>query len=1529
MKVQNTDLRMPTGKSIASAALAGLLLALASIPGQAASLIDSTVIQQQFNSAPYRAKVIVNLVPPAKALDAVKWGDKDSMDTLHAANRQLQTTVITKLNINELRVRKQYDNFASFSGEVSEVGLNKLLGDPLVQSIQPIRTVELKTAQGIPLMNATAPRLTYRGAGVAVAIVDSGVDYTHPALGGGAFPNDKVIGGIDTVGNDADPRNTTSAHGTSVAGIVAGDETNVGDFIGGVAPDAKIYAVKVFADGGGGTTTDFIIAGWDNVLTNQNIDPNNPIMVVCNSLGGGMYGSVAACEADDPASVTAINSMVAAGMTVLVSSGNEGFCNAMAAPACISNAISVGATYDANLGTAGFCVSVDSCVTKVADAFCGDPSLEQLATDLTTAADQVTVYSNSASFLDILAPAHNASSPDIVGAGGVAGDYNTQFGGTSAACPYAAGVVALMQSAYKSANGTFLTPAEVRTFLTTTGDSLTDAKSGLATPRLNVANIIAVLPGLEEDEDTPTPTSTTPPVGSPTPTPTPVCKTYFPVSGDYIDPENDIIVDLYIETLDKFLAIAGNDPADATDPARIVADALTAQEYVANPVASPANQTLIMTEDIILPEGEGSFTDQLDCADLQLLVDNDLLLFGEPYIVLAVYTDLVPRPPQGGGDPFVMFYGTFSPGTYVFQPEDFFGVATPTPTGQFVPTPTPTAADLSLVVDTAVDPDTELPTDPELAEMELLDILWAAANFLPPATVSLYFDRDNQLEIRDMDGNFIRTVIANPTSHASITLSFGERIINNGIEGVDFGTIDLSVDPRFPPPPPTGEIDAIDFPNDTFRWDFSMVPAGRFFIYGILDNTNGQRVLDYAPCAVQAGRPRWPFTIGNAVDDRFVHGVAIHDIVASASELDVATVAQSGVFRVLDFLGRAWPQYAIDFNVTVDTAPIATDVDGDAEIEIILGTNRVRSDQNSIFAHQNAIISINAFFRFQFENLVEAIGNSKPTQAEIVDLVNQFGLTDRIHFLPPGQAAYHTPSMRDIDSDGRREAIVVTRSTSESVDPIVQVISFNESPGTAPVVDLTIPITLRSIALNSVPADAIIEINGLTFTAHANTTTFADREFSILGSNQSDAIELAKLINDPTVGVPRVLATAANGTVTLTLADPGSTAIVIETISPAFTTTNLDQLGDPAVGNVDDDPDFEIVFGTQGGVVYVLQAGPSEPRSISAILTIGGPALRSPVLVDVNGDGMEEILIALSERDRARAIRTELHFVTGSGQPVAPLTETLVFAPTLNYDSLGTPVVSRLFPLGGAPGGFTNPWVAFFTTRNAFVGINLTNGQEVFRFEPQGADQAFSSSSAVIGQLDPARASFEIVLGGGRDTRGNLFGWSFQPLNVSTGQLVVTPGFNTHNEPVVEGQAFPASILGSPELGDLDGNRRLDVIYTNEAGFINRFEMPEPSAFSGPLALGDFPWPSFKHDSFRTGSFSESVVPVQPFEDGDVNRDGVVDENDLFLLSKSWSSSNQITLRRGALESSPVADDGNKMTPQGYLIRVLNAIWSK
>lgn len=435
-------------------------------------------------------RIIINLSKPVTFDQPRPFTDDESRRKFRETVNTAQNRVISRMDSSKLRVTNRFIYTFGLSAEVNLKGLKELSEIDEVVSIEKDEILEAHLAQGIPLINASSVRNTYDGSGVAIAICDTGIDYTHPKLGGGAFPNEKVIGGYDTGDDDNDPMDS-NGHGTSCAGIAAGDIATVGDYIGGVAPNAKLYALKISLGDGGSAYSSDMIEAWEWCITHQNDDPSHPILVISTSFGGGQYLST--CDSASPATTDAAANVIAAGMSLFASSGNDGYCGAISWPACISDVISVGAVYDANFGTLYPCISSDSCATKYQTGSC---ETGYYAID-STAADIVASYSNTASFLDLLAPSNRTYTTDVTGPSGYSmGDYHSSFGGTSASCPYAAGAAACLQSAAKATTGTLLTPAEVRSKLTNTGDWITDGKVAISTPRVNLEAAVSALPEL-------------------------------------------------------------------------------------------------------------------------------------------------------------------------------------------------------------------------------------------------------------------------------------------------------------------------------------------------------------------------------------------------------------------------------------------------------------------------------------------------------------------------------------------------------------------------------------------------------------------------------------------------------------------------------------------------------------------------------------------------------------------------------------------------------------------------------------------------------------------------------------------------------------------------------------------------------------------------------------------------------------------------------------------------------------------------
>lgn len=476
-----------------------LLTKLAFAKG-AEKIPEPDLLVRTFDSSTGFVVVKAILRPGVKHFSEVRWNMEADRRIYRTSVQQIQQVVLDRLDPADHNILHRLRMSEILILEVTEAGLLQLLADDDVEYVIHEELMERHLAQGIPQMSGIGPRSRYDGSGMTIAIIDDGVDYNHPMLGGAPLgENLKVIGGYDFADDDEDflSADPDDSHGTAVAGIAAGDlpgeGESFGDYIGGVAPGARLVGLKVFSDGAPMTSPGAVDASLDWVLDNQNLDPENPIMVVNMSIGGGRFMSN--CDTSRISTYNIVQALNAAGITVLSSSGNDGFCDSIGSPACLSNIISVGAVYDANLGSRAWCVSLDSCLPGIDPDFCGETT--GAYRDTTTARDKVTAYSNtSATLLDVFAPSNDATTTDLVAPAGrnPDGNFTNNFGGTSAACPYAAGAVAVTQSAALALRGSYLSPSEVRTILVQTGDGVTDTKGGalepgVTKPRINLQAI--------------------------------------------------------------------------------------------------------------------------------------------------------------------------------------------------------------------------------------------------------------------------------------------------------------------------------------------------------------------------------------------------------------------------------------------------------------------------------------------------------------------------------------------------------------------------------------------------------------------------------------------------------------------------------------------------------------------------------------------------------------------------------------------------------------------------------------------------------------------------------------------------------------------------------------------------------------------------------------------------------------------------------------------------------------------------------
>jgi len=220
--------------------------------------------------------------------------------------------------------------------------VHNLLEQPYVKKIWLDKKVHVCLNDSVPLIGV--PELWnagYNGTGIQIAIIDTGIDDTHPDLDDlDDNPNTfdpKVIRKVN-FSND-DTTDDLHSHGTHCAGIAAGTGAMSGGKNRGVAPGAKLWNVKVLNQYGWGDDS-WVVAGINYAAYGPDGIPHSgdEADVISMSLGGD------ATDGSDPASL-AVDRAVRLGVVVVIAVGNEGEYLQIRSPGCAKQAISVGASF--------------------------------------------------------------------------------------------------------------------------------------------------------------------------------------------------------------------------------------------------------------------------------------------------------------------------------------------------------------------------------------------------------------------------------------------------------------------------------------------------------------------------------------------------------------------------------------------------------------------------------------------------------------------------------------------------------------------------------------------------------------------------------------------------------------------------------------------------------------------------------------------------------------------------------------------------------------------------------------------------------------------------------------------------------------------------------------------------------------------------------------------------------------------------------------------------------------------------------
>jgi subtilisin len=282
----------------------------------------------------------------------------------------------------------EQDKVVGISSQTVPTGVQRIGAEPLTGAGSTITNTTTTTTQNQLVQAAPS---TVKPVNATIGIIDTGMDLNQPDLN--VVKQISFVPGVIT-GND------DNGHGTHVAGIAAAKDNNIG--VVGVAPGAKLWAIKVLDSTGSGSTSS-VLAGIDYAIKNAKL-----IDVINLSLEGAL----------SDAENTAIKRAVQAGLTVVVAAGNHQTDASSTSPASAAEAITVSALADSD----GKCGGMGPATSRGPD-------------------DSFATFSNYGKVVDIMAPG-----VDILSYW-KNGGFNT-ISGTSMASPHVAGAAALYKSVH-------------------------------------------------------------------------------------------------------------------------------------------------------------------------------------------------------------------------------------------------------------------------------------------------------------------------------------------------------------------------------------------------------------------------------------------------------------------------------------------------------------------------------------------------------------------------------------------------------------------------------------------------------------------------------------------------------------------------------------------------------------------------------------------------------------------------------------------------------------------------------------------------------------------------------------------------------------------------------------------------------------------------------------------------------------------------------------------------------------------------
>jgi subtilisin len=374
---------------------------------------------------------------------------------------QAQADLASSLTGSTYREVHRFRTLPFVALEVGPRALAALARSPRVTAVEADRLARPGLDVSVPLVEGDqAAAAGFDGAGETVVVLDTGVDAGHPNLQGKlvaeacfAAGEPSSPGGCpDGTAFDEGPGagapctySDACFHGTHVAGIAVGN----GASYPGVARGAGLISIQVFSEFTDATQcapnpapcplsyASDQVAALEYVY--DTLRSLHPIAAVNLSLGGEAWTSQAACDSANAATKAAIDNLRAVRIVTVAAAGNEGRTNAIDEPACISSAVSVGATDDH---------------------------------------DHIAPFSNSATFLSLWAPGVAIHAPLYFTTGFV------DASGTSMSAPHVAGAFAILREV-----APFASVDRILASLQKTGVAIADVSSRTSRIRIEHARL--------------------------------------------------------------------------------------------------------------------------------------------------------------------------------------------------------------------------------------------------------------------------------------------------------------------------------------------------------------------------------------------------------------------------------------------------------------------------------------------------------------------------------------------------------------------------------------------------------------------------------------------------------------------------------------------------------------------------------------------------------------------------------------------------------------------------------------------------------------------------------------------------------------------------------------------------------------------------------------------------------------------------------------------------------------------------------